>query len=197
MRNQANGSVTTGSLLLQHSAQTLTLGSVHRPHHKPDDPGLASETHMCLRDIIDHGLSVSATRDHNKTTQCVTCLRVTTHRLLSPQTVAVAVTTDSLTLKHTPARQQMYEHQRRLRHRGLSPTQPHCFCNTRAAARVCNQNTIQATGRVTTDSLLLQHTCVCADTDPGLASLLTPANVRVCACVYVCLRAKKRHAAKS
>ena len=86
----------------------------------------------------------------------------------------------------------MYEHHKkhRLRRRGLSPL----------LLQHTKQNTIQATGSVTTDSLRLQHTCVCAATDQWPVSwvfCLRRRYVRACTCMYVCLRAKNRHAAKS
>ena len=40
------------------------------------------------------------------------------------------------------------------------------ICSTQAAVRLCNQK-ITASGSVTTDSLLSQHTCVCPMTDHG------------------------------
>ena len=73
------------------------------------DTGLcASETHMCV--CATSLTTGSLLLPHAITTTPHTRVCVTTHRLLRPQTVAVAVTTDSLTLKHTSARQQMYEH---------------------------------------------------------------------------------------
>ena len=105
---------------------------------------------------------------------------VTTYRSLSPQTLAVA--TDSLTLKHTSARQHMYDV---------------VACASATHRQLCAhaiRNTTQATASATTDSLLLQHTCVRAVTAHGLGSLArrkharTRARVCVCVCMCVCAR---------
>ena len=84
-------------------------------------------------------------------------------------------------------RQQMYEHHKRIAC-DIVASAP-CSCITRGAARMRNQNTIQATGSVTKDSLLLQHTCVWAVIEPGLGFLLMPqtsarvhAHARMCVC---------------
>ena len=52
-----------------------------------------------------------------------------------------------------------------------------------------NQETSQATGTVTTDSLLLQHTCVCAIIDHGFSAQSCAAYPCVCDCEMTCAQA--------
>ena len=81
-----------------------------------------------------------------------------------------------------------------VRRRGL------CFCNTQAAVHMqsgTQPRQLQARPRIP----CFCNTHVCAQSLPMAWVLLHAANMRarvhVCVCLYVCLRAKKRHAAKS
>ena len=118
------------------------------------DPG---ERHMRVCDVA--GSPRALCFCHTRSTTPYTCLRNYTPLIMRPHTVAM--TTDSLTLKPTSAQQQIYDvrasQKHRLRHRGLSSL---LLQHTGGCAHVQSE-AIQATGSVTTDSLRLQHTCVC------------------------------------
>ena len=94
-----------------HSQRTCVRREAPLPNtsNRNRDPGLfvlLKHTCVCATSLTTGSLLLP----HAISQQGHTPVCVTAHRSLSPQTVAVAVTTDSLTLKHTSARQQMYEH---------------------------------------------------------------------------------------
>ena len=175
-----------------HSQRTCVRREAPLPNtsNRNRDPGLfvlLKHTCVCATSLTTGSLLLP----HAISQQGHTPVCVTAHRSLSPQTVAVAVTTDSLTLKHTSARSQTVRHHKSTA--GDIVTSAPCFCATHRRC-MCNQNTTQETGSTTTDSWLLQHTCVCACavTDCGRGSLFTRmcTHVRVCMCIcaHVCRR---------
>ena len=105
------------------------------------------------------------------------------HGFLDPETHLCATTNVRTSHKH------------RLRHRGLSS--PVHLQHTSGCTHAQSEH---KPGNWKCDHgfhASATHTCVCAQslTTPGFSACAT--NVRACACVYVCLHAKKRHAAKS